>query len=39
MLSSVDLPDPDGPVIAIDSPSSICKVTSRRATTSRVPRT
>ena len=36
MLSRVDLPEPDGPVIATDSPSSICKVTSRRATTSRV---
>src|SRR5688572_6715873 len=38
MLSNVDLPEPEGPVTATDSPALTVRLTSRRASTSRAPR-
>ena len=34
---SVDLPDPDGPMIATNSPASTVRLTPRTAATSRLP--
>jgi hypothetical protein len=37
MCMSVDLPDPEGPMMAMKSPASIVKVTPRRASTGTPP--
>ncbi len=37
MCMRVDLPDPEGPVMATNSPSSMVVVTPRTASTSRIP--